>query len=71
MRRRTLNLREQEKRERERTNVSLSDPVAIFSKDNITFKFPLDLTENKVGVCTIDDIKRHAQTANVPNGTVI
>lgn len=71
MRRRTLNLREMEKRERERDMVSLSDPVAVFSKDNITFKFPLDLTENKVSVCTIDDIKRHSQTSCVPNGTVI
>ncbi|XP_045471406.1 insulin-like growth factor-binding protein complex acid labile subunit [Harmonia axyridis] len=71
MRRRTLNLREFEKREREREIASLSDPVAVFSKENITFKFPLDLTENKVSVCTIDDIKRHTQTSCVPNGTVI
>ncbi|KAL3276284.1 hypothetical protein HHI36_024087 [Cryptolaemus montrouzieri] len=71
MKRRTLNLREREKREREMANFSLSDPVAVFSKDNITFKFPLDLTENRVSVSTIDDIKRHAQTAGIPNGTVI
>ncbi|XP_044750609.1 leucine-rich repeat-containing protein 15-like isoform X2 [Coccinella septempunctata] len=71
MRRRTLNMREIEKREREREIASLSDPVAVFSKDNITFKFPLDLTDNKVSVCTIDDIKRHSQTSCIPNGTVI
>lgn len=69
MRRRTLNAREEEKRQRERDNANLAGPVAVFSKGEISFKFPLDLTERKVSVCTIDEIKRDSERRiTVPNG---
>lgn len=48
------------------------NPQAIFgTKGEINFKFPLDLTERKLSVSTIDEIKKDTQLHTLPNGTGI
>lgn len=47
---------------------NLQSATAIFSKGEISFKFPLDLTERKMSVSTIDEIKKDTHQ-NLPNGT--
>ncbi|RZC34762.1 LRR 8 and/or Shisa domain containing protein, partial [Asbolus verrucosus] len=69
MRRRARNSMQEQKRLAERRENSLDNPTAIFAKGEISFKFPLDLTERKVSVSTIDEIKKDTQT--LPNGTGI
>lgn len=60
---------EKEKRIEEKETV-LENPTVIFgSKGDITFKFPLDLTERKLSVSTIDEIKKDTQLNSLPNGT--
>ena len=70
LRRRATNSMQEQKRmaEMQQEN-SLDHPIAIFAKGEISFKFPLDLTERKVEVSTIDEIKKDTQT--LPNGTGI
>ncbi|CAH0557356.1 unnamed protein product [Brassicogethes aeneus] len=68
MKRHSRNLMQQQKRAAEAEN-SLESATAIFSKGEISFKFPLDLTERRMSVSTIDEIKRDTP-ASVPNGTV-
>lgn len=69
MRRRTRNAVREQKRMAELQENSLDHPIAIFAKGEISFKFPLDLTERKVEVSTIDEIKKDTQS--LPNGTGI
>jgi Leucine-rich repeat (LRR) protein len=69
MRRRARNSVREQKRIAEMQENSLDHPIAIFAKGEISFKFPLDLTERKVSVSTIDEIKKDTQT--LPNGTGI
>lgn len=62
---------QEEKRNSEREAV-FENPTAIFGdKDEISFKFSLDLTERKVSISTIDEIKRDTQLHTLPNGTGI
>lgn len=71
LRRRTANVRKRQKRVAE-TEATLENTSAMFSgKSEISFKFGLDLTERRVSVSTIDDIKRETQLHNLPNGTGI
>lgn len=57
------------KRTAERSEATLEATTAIFTgKDEIRFKFALDLTERKVSVSTIDDMKRDG-LHTLPNGT--
>lgn len=61
------------KRTAERSEAALEGTTAIFAgKGEISFKFALDLTERKVSVSTIDDMKqRDGQLQTLPNGTGI
>nr|CAH7747536.1 unnamed protein product [Callosobruchus chinensis] len=69
IRRHYRNVDRQRKREAvERAENSLQNATAIFSKGEISFKFPLDLMERKMSVSTIDEIKRDPQPS-LPNGT--
>lgn len=68
MQRRVRHSLHEQKRMAEHEN-TLDGPTAIFAKGEISFKFPLDLTERKVSVSTIDEIKKDTQT--LPNGTGI
>ncbi|KAJ8961001.1 hypothetical protein NQ318_020305 [Aromia moschata] len=68
VRRHSRNVALQQKRAAERAENSLHSATAIFSKGEISFKFPLDLTERKMSVSTIDEIKRDSQQS-LPNGT--
>lgn len=71
LRRRVNNVVQEEKRDVEREAV-FENPAAIFGdKGEISFKFPLDLTERKVSVSTIDEIKKDTQLHTLPNGTGI
>ncbi|XP_057671431.1 insulin-like growth factor-binding protein complex acid labile subunit [Diorhabda carinulata] len=68
VRRHSQNLARQRKRaERPENNIEDST-AAVFCKGEISFKFPLDLTERKMSVSTIDEIKRDSQQS-LPNGT--
>lgn len=67
---------EEEKRRRQRRRgieerEMLEDPTNLFNKSEISFKFSLDLTERKVSVSTIDEIKRETRLQTMPNGTGI
>lgn len=68
VRRHARNLARQQKRAAEEAENSLRSATAIFCKGEISFKFPLDLTERKMSVSTIDEIKRDSQQG-LPNGT--
>ncbi|KAJ8968719.1 hypothetical protein NQ317_019860 [Molorchus minor] len=68
VRRHSRNLERQRKRVAENAGNSLGTATAIFCKEEISFKFPLDLTERKMSVSTIDEIKRDSQQS-LPNGT--
>lgn len=58
------------KRTAGRSEAALEGTTAIFTgKDEIRFKFALDLTERKVSVSTIDDMKRDGHLQTLPNGT--
>ncbi|XP_065163572.1 toll-like receptor Tollo isoform X2 [Atheta coriaria] len=52
-----------------------STATAIFvgggpgGKNEISFKFPLDLTERKLSVSTIDEMKKETMINSIPNGT--
>lgn len=48
---------------------NIAHATAIFSKDQISFQFPLDLTERKLSVCTIDEIKKD-ERQGMSNGTI-
>lgn len=61
---------EKEKRRTEEREM-LENPTTLFNKGEISFKFSLDLTERKVSVSTIDDIKRDTRLQTMPNGTGI
>lgn len=52
-------------------NVSENPQVIFGAKGEINFKFPLDLTERKLSVSTIDEIKKDTQLHTLPNGTGI
>ncbi|EFA03262.2 Chaoptin-like Protein [Tribolium castaneum] len=69
MRRRARDAVQEQKRLAELQENALDRPIAIFAKGEISFKFPLDLTERKVEVSTIDEIKKDTQS--LPNGTGI
>lgn len=69
VRRHQQNRARQQKRFVENAERSLENATAIFSKGEISFKFPLDLTERKMSVSTIDEIKRDA-VAGLSNGSV-
>ncbi|XP_022902999.1 insulin-like growth factor-binding protein complex acid labile subunit [Onthophagus taurus] len=63
-----------ERRRRKRTpGIEMSeDPsVAFGSKPEISFKFPLDLTERRASISTIDDMKKESELSGLPNGTVL
>lgn len=62
---------EEEKRRRTEEREMLENPTTLFNKGEISFKFSLDLTERKVSVSTIDDIKRDTRLQTMPNGTGI
>lgn len=68
VRRHSRNRARQQKRVAEEAENSLRSATAIFCKDEISFKFPLDLTQRKMSVSTIDEIKRDSQQG-LPNGT--
>ncbi|KAJ8931518.1 hypothetical protein NQ314_015556 [Rhamnusium bicolor] len=68
VRRHSTNVARQQKRAAEHAENSLQSATAIFCKGEISFKFPLDLTERKMSVSTIDEIKRDSQQS-LPNGT--
>ncbi|KAJ8921085.1 hypothetical protein NQ315_015882 [Exocentrus adspersus] len=68
VRRHSRNAARQQKRAAEEAENSLRSATAIFCKGEISFKFPLDLTERKMSVSTIDEIKRDSQQS-LPNGT--
>lgn len=71
LQRKVNNAIEEEKRNAER-EAALDNPAAIFGdKGEISFKFALDLTERKVSVSTIDEIKKDTQLHTLPNGTGI
>ncbi|KAK5646501.1 hypothetical protein RI129_004965 [Pyrocoelia pectoralis] len=71
MQRRVVHVDDELKRETEREAV-FENPAAIFGdKAEISFKFSLDLTERKVSVSTIDEIKKDTQLHSLPNGTGI
>ncbi|XP_017779573.1 PREDICTED: leucine-rich repeat-containing protein 15-like [Nicrophorus vespilloides] len=57
---------------KDKEDIRLDTAAAIFvgSKNEITFKFPLDLTERKVSVSTIDEMKKDT-LRTLPNGTGI
>ncbi|CAG9854825.1 unnamed protein product [Phyllotreta striolata] len=69
VRRHSRNLARQRKRAMERGENDVGSASAVFSKGEISFKFPLDLTERKMSVSTIDEIKRDSQQS-LPNGTI-
>lgn len=69
MKRHSRNVMLQQKRAAECRQGSLEATTAIFSKGEISFKFPLDLTERRMSVSTIDEIKKDTPNANLPNGT--
>lgn len=56
-----------QKRTIEVTGAGLENAAAFFCKDEISFKFPLDLTQRKMSISTIDEIKKDSQ--NLTNGT--
>lgn len=67
--RRNARIEKQKRRTEERE--MLETPTTLFNKGQISFKFSLDLTERKVSVSTIDDIKRDTRLQTMPNGTGI
>lgn len=69
VRRHSRNLARQRKRAMECTENNVENASAVFCKGEISFKFPLDLTERKMSVSTIDEIKRDSQQS-LPNGTI-
>ncbi|XP_072389316.1 uncharacterized protein rdo [Diabrotica undecimpunctata] len=69
MKRHSENLERQRKRT-ERAENNIENATAVFCKGEISFKFPLDLTERKMSVSTIDEIKKDSQQS-LPNGTVV
>lgn len=71
MRRHANNVRMEDKEKRYiRREGPLENATVIFSnKDEITFKFPLDLTERKLSVSTIDEMKKETHLNSLPNGT--
>ncbi|KAF5294193.1 hypothetical protein FQR65_LT10904 [Abscondita terminalis] len=71
LQRRVNHVDREQKRNVEREAV-FENPSAIFGdKPEISFKFSLDLTERKVSVSTIDEIKKDTQLYSLPNGTGI
>ncbi|XP_023025152.2 uncharacterized protein [Leptinotarsa decemlineata] len=72
MKRHSRNVEAQHKRAVERAENSLESATAIFCKGELSFKFPLDLTERRMSVSTIDDIKKdpHSEQQSLRNGTV-
>ncbi|KAF5274720.1 hypothetical protein FQA39_LY07112 [Lamprigera yunnana] len=71
LQRRVNHIDREQKRNAEREAV-FENPSAIFGdKAEINFKFSLDLTERKVSVSTIDEIKKDTQLYSLPNGTGI
>lgn len=69
VRRHQQNRSRQQKRYVDNAENNLQNATAIFSKDEIRFKFPLDLTERRMSVSTIDEIKRDA-VAGLSNGSI-
>lgn len=69
VRRHQQNRARQQKRFVENAERSLENATAIFSKGEISFKFPLDLTERKMSVSTIDEIKKDG-VAGLSNGSI-
>lgn len=69
VRRHQQNRARQQKRFVENAENRLENATAIFSKGEISFKFPLDLTERKMSVSTIDEIKRDA-VEGLSNGSI-
>ncbi|KAK4880191.1 hypothetical protein RN001_008337 [Aquatica leii] len=71
LQRRVHHIDREQKRNVEREAV-FENPSAIFGdKPEISFKFSLDLTERKVSVSTIDEMKKDTQLYSLPNGTGI
>lgn len=69
VRRHQQNRTRRQKRFIENAENNLENATAIFSKGEISFKFPLDLTERKMSVSTIDEIKRDA-VEGLSNGSI-
>lgn len=69
--RRSRNARIEKEKRRNEESEMLENPTTLFNKGEISFKFSLDLTERKVSVSTIDDIKRDTRLQTMPNGTGI
>lgn len=65
------NVRIEKRKRRTEDSEMLENPSALFNKGEISFKFSLDLTERKVSVSTIDNIKRDTRLQTMPNGTGI
>ncbi|CAG9825517.1 unnamed protein product [Phaedon cochleariae] len=63
------NAERRHKRAVERAENNLDNATAIFSKGELSFKFPLDLTERRMSVSTIDEIKKDPQQ-EMSNGSV-
>lgn len=68
---RSRNAAEEAKRRRTDEREMTENPTTLFNKGEISFKFSLDLTERKVSVSTIDEIKRDTRSQTMPNGTGI
>lgn len=70
MRRHANRAQIEEKEKRYIRKEGLENATVIFdNKDEITFKFPLDLTERKLSVSTIDEMKKETHLNSLPNGT--
>ncbi|KAG5877163.1 hypothetical protein JTB14_031774 [Gonioctena quinquepunctata] len=69
VKRHSRNAEVQHKRAVERADNSLESATAIFCKGELSFKFPLDLTERRMSVSTIGEIKKDSQQS-LANGTI-
>lgn len=70
VKRHNQNMAQREKRTAECQENNIDHVTTVFSKSQISFQFPLDLTERKLSVSTIDEIKRD-ERQGMSNGSVV